>query len=191
MPEPDPAKTITFAQPEDLADWLSNHHSCEKELWVKIFKKGTGIPSVTWDDVVIESLCWGWIDGIKKSLGAEAYIQRITPRKAKSSWSKRNRDHCERLMKEGRMMEPGLVQVRAAKADGRWENAYSVSEMEVPEDFIAALDSQPKAKQFFETLTKSSRYVIAHGLISAKKAETRRRRFDKYFDMLGREEKPS
>ena len=88
-------------------------------------------------------------------------------------------------------MEPGLAQVRAAKADGRWDNAYSVSEMEVPEDFIAALDSQPKAKQFFETLTKSSRYVIAHGLISAKKAETRQRRFDKYFDMLGREEKPS
>lgn len=191
MPEPDPKKILTFSSPSDFGQWLANNHASETELWVKIFKKKSEIPSVTWDDVVIEALCWGWIDGIKKSIDEQAYLQRVTPRKARSVWSKRNRDHCERLMKEGRMMEPGLAQVRAAKADGRWDNAYSVSEMEVPEDFIAALDSQPKAKQFFETLTKSSRYVIAHGLISAKKAETRQRRFDKYFDMLGREEKPS
>ncbi len=191
MPEPDPAKFITFAQPEDLADWLSRHHSREKELWVKIFKKGTGIPSVTWDDVVIESLCWGWIDGIKKSLGAEAYIQRITPRKAKSSWSKRNREHCERMIREGRMMTPGLVHVQAAKADGRWENAYSVSEMAVPDDFLSALKAHATAKQFFQTLNKSSRYVIAHGLISAKKPETRLRRFEKFIGMLAREEDPA
>ena len=191
VPKPDPSKTISFASPSDFGQWLKNNHARETELWVKIYKKKSEIQSVTWDDVVIEALCWGWIDGIKKSIDEQAYLQRVTPRKARSSWSKRNRDHCERLMKEGRMMEPGLVQVRAAKADGRWENAYSVSEMEVPEDFLAALNSQPKAKQFFETLTKSSRYVIAHGLISAKKAETRQRRFDKYFDMLGREEKPS
>lgn len=191
MPEPDPAKFITFAQPEDLADWLSSHHSREKELWVKIFKKGTGIPSVTWDDVVIESLCWGWIDGIKKSLGAEAYIQRITPRKAKSNWSKRNREHCERMIREGRMMTSGLVHVQAAKADGRWENAYSVSEMAVPDDFLGALKDHATAKQFFQTLNKSSRYVIAHGLISAKKPETRLRRFEKFIGMLAREEDPA
>lgn len=191
MPEPDPTKILTFSSPSDFGQWLANNHATETELWVKIFKKKTNIQSVTWDDVVIEALCWGWIDGIKKSIDEQAYLQRVTPRKARSGWSKRNREHCERLIEEGRMMESGLLQVRAAKADGRWDNAYSVSEMEVPEDFIAALDSQPKAKQFFETLTKSSRYVIAHGLISAKKAETRQRRFDKYFDMLGREEKPS
>ena len=191
MPEPDPTKILTFSSPSDFGQWLANNHASETELWVKIFKKKTNIQSVTWDDVVIEALCWGWIDGIKKSIDEQAYLQRVTPRKARSGWSKRNREHCERLIEEGRMMESGLLQVRAAKADGRWDNAYSVSEMEVPEDFIAALDSQPKAKQFFETLTKSSRYVIAHGLISAKKAETRQRRFDKYFDMLGREEKPS
>ena len=191
MPEPDPTKILTFSSPSDFGQWLANNHARETELWVKIFKKNTNIQSVTWDDVVIEALCWGWIDGIKKSIDEQAYLQRVTPRKARSGWSKRNREHCERLIEEGRMMESGLLQVRAAKADGRWDNAYSVSEMEVPEDFIAALDSQPKAKQFFETLTKSSRYVIAHGLISAKKAETRQRRFDKYFDMLGREEKPS
>jgi uncharacterized protein YdeI (YjbR/CyaY-like superfamily) len=139
---------------------------------------------------VIETLCWGWIDGVKKSLDDQAYLQRITPRRIRSSWSKRNTEHIERLIIEGRMEEPGLVHVRAAKADGRWENAYSVSEMRVPADFMAALDSRPKAKQFYETLTKSNRYAIAYGLESAKKPETRQRRFQKFMDMLIREEKP-
>jgi len=191
MPEQDQARIMTFASPEDLGRWLEKNHAGESELWVKIFKVGTGIESVTWNDVVIESLCWGWIDGIKKSLDTQAYIQRITPRKARSSWSKRNRAHAERLISEGRMKEPGLVHVRSAKEDGRWENAYTASEMTVPADFLAALESRPKAKQFFETLTKSSRYVIAYGLASAKKPETRRRRFEKFMDMLGLEEKPT
>jgi len=189
--EADPKKTLTFASSNDLDQWLKENHSTESELWVKIFKKGSGLPSVTWNDVVIEILCWGWIDGIKKSIDDQAYLQRITPRKARSSWSKRNRDHVERLINEGRMQEPGLVHVRAAKADGRWENAYSVSEMTVPEDFIAALETKLQAKLFYETLTKSSRYVIALGLTSAKKAETRQRRFEKYMDMLVREQKPT
>jgi len=189
--EADPKKTLTFASSNDLDQWLKENHSTESELWVKIFKKGSGLPSVTWNDVVIEILCWGWIDGIKKSIDDQAYLQRITPRKARSSWSKRNRDHVERLINEGRMQEPGLVHVRAAKADGRWENAYSVSEMTVPEDFIAALETKLQAKLFYETLTKSSRYVIALSLTSAKKAETRQRRFEKYMDMLVREQKPT
>jgi len=159
-------------------------------LWIKIFKKNSKLPSVTWDHVVIESLCWGWIDGIKKSLDEQAYLQRITPRKVRSNWSKRNVEHVERLISEERMMEPGLVHVSAAKADGRWDNAYVVSEMKVPDDFIAALEGKHKAKQFFETLNKSSRYVIAHGLTSAKKPETRQRRFAKYMDMIECEEKP-
>jgi len=188
--EADPQKILAFESSNDLDRWLKDNHTSENELWVKIFKKGSGIPSMTWNDVVIEILCWGWIDGIKKSIDDQAYLQRITPRKARSGWSKRNRDHCERLITEGRMQKSGLLQVQTAKADGRWENAYSVSEMEVPDDFIAALDSQPKAKQFYEKLTKSNRYVIALGLTSAKKSETRQRRFDKYMDMLVREEKP-
>lgn len=191
MAEPDPARIMTFTTPNDLGRWLKVNHATESELWIKIFKKKTGITSVTWDDVVIEALCWGWIDGIKKSIDEQAYYQRITPRKARSIWSKRNVEHAERLISEGRMTESGLVPVRAAKADGRWENAYVVSEMTVPEDFLAALDSQPKAKQFFETLTKSSRYVIAYGLISAKKPETRQRRFEKFMGMLVSEQKPT
>jgi len=191
MPDPDPAKIITFTAPTELGHWLKVNHTSESELWVKIFKKKTGIPSVTWDDVVIEALCWGWIDGIKKSIDDQAYFQRITPRKARSNWSKRNVEHAERLISEGRMTESGLVHINAAKEDGRWENAYRVSDMKVPADFLAALESKPKAKQFFETLNKSSRYVIAYGLTSAKKPETRQRRFSKFMDMLASEEKPT
>lgn len=191
MPTPDPSQIISFKTPKELGQWLEVNHATETELWVKIFKKASNIQSVSWNDVVIESLCWGWIDGVKKSIDDQAYLQRITPRKARSSWSKRNTEHVGRLIKEGRMMEPGLVHVRAAKADGRWEKAYTVSEMEIPDDFLSALESQPKAKQFFETLNKSSRYVIAYGLTSAKKAETRQRWFTKFMDMLAREEKPT
>lgn len=190
MPDVDPSRTIAFPTPKQLAAWLEVNHASESELWVKIFKKQSAVASVTWDEVVIEALCWGWIDEVKKSLDEQAYLQRITPRKALSSWSKRNRAHVERLIDEGRMREPGLVHVRAAQADGRWENAYAVSEMVVPEDFLAALESEPKAKSFFDTLNKASRFVIAYGLMSAKKPETRQRRFAKYIAMLANEEKP-
>ncbi|MDO6694259.1 YdeI/OmpD-associated family protein [Aliiglaciecola sp. 3_MG-2023] len=190
MPEPNTLKIKSFAAPAELGQWLKLNHATETELWINIFKKSSGIQSVTWNDVVKEILCWGWIDGIKKSFDAQSYLQRITPRKARSNWSKRNTEHVALLISEGRMMEPGLVYVNAAKADGRWEKAYVVSEIEVPDDFIAALESQPRAKQFFETLNKSNRYVIAYGLTSAKKAETRQRRFTKYMTMLAHQEKP-
>ena len=190
MPEPDPLKIMTFVTPKDLNQWLKVNYATESELWVKIYKKNTEIQSVTWNDVVIEVLCWGWIDGIKKSIDDQAYLQRITPRKARSNWSKRNTEHVERLISEGRMKESGLMHVLAAKADGRWENAYVVSEMEVPSDFLVALESKPKVKKFYETLNKSSRYVIAYGLISAKKPETRQRRFAKFMNMLVNQEKP-
>jgi uncharacterized protein YdeI (YjbR/CyaY-like superfamily) len=191
MPEPNPVKIMTFETPGDLGEWLKVNHAAESELWVKIFKKNSGIQSVSWNNVVVEVLCWGWIDGVKKSFDDESYLQRITPRTVRSSWSKRNTEHVERLIIEGRMKEPGLVHVRAAKADGRWENAYVMSEMEVPADFLAAIEEQPRVKLFFEMLNKSSRDVIAYGLTSAKKPETRQRRFEKFLDMLIREEKPT
>jgi uncharacterized protein YdeI (YjbR/CyaY-like superfamily) len=191
MPVPDPLKIQSFETSQELCQWLKENHATERELWVKIFKKNSRVQSITWNDLVVEVLCWGWIDGVKKSMDDQAYLQRITPRQAKSSWSKRNTAHVERLIGEGRMKEAGLVHVRAAKADGRWENAYVVSEMDVPADFLAAVERQPEVKQFFQTLNKSSRYVIAHGLTSAKKPETRQRRFEKFIDMLLREEKPT
>ena len=192
MPEPTKAKTRSFATPKQLARWLESNHASADELWIKVHKKGSGKPSVTWNDIVIETLCWGWIDGVKKSLGDEAYLQRITPRKNGSSWSKRNTEHVERLTKEGRMMAPGLAQVRAAKKDGRWDDAYApASEMVIPEDFLAAVESRPQAKEFFEQLTKSSRYVIAYALTTAKRPETRERRFKKYLDLVEQGVKPS
>lgn len=190
MPEPDPDKIKAFASPNDFGQWLEENHATASELWVKIFKLKSGMPSVTWDQVVIEALCWGWIDGVKKSLDEETYLQRVTPRKARSKWSKRNTEHVERLISEGRMTEAGLVHVRAAKLDGRWAAAYTVSEMEVPTDFLDALSLKPKAKKFYDTLTKSSRSVIARGLLDAKRPETRLRRFQNFLDMLGRNEKP-
>lgn len=191
MPNATEENTKPFETAEDLRQWLSQYHSQRSELWVKVYKKASGVPSVTWNDIVLETLCWGWIDGVKKSLGEEAYLQRITPRKKGSAWSQRNTEHVERLIKEGRMKEPGLAQVEAAKADGRWENAYApASQMEVPDDFVAAVRKQSQLLEFYETLNKSSRYAIAYGLESAKKPETRQRRFDKFMDMLSQKEAP-
>jgi len=190
MSEANTINTLTFETPKELGLWLELNHASAQELWIKLYKKHSGIQSITWDDVVIESLCWGWIDGIKKSIDEKSYRQRITPRKARSVWSKRNTKHVERLISENRMMEPGLIQVNAAKADGRWEEAYAVSEMEVPLDFVTALNSDPDVKEFYATLNKSSRNTIAYGLMSAKKPETRLRRFTKFMDMLVKGEKP-
>ena len=190
MSKPDLLSIISFETPKNLGQWLKLNHAIGSELWIKIYKKNTRIQSVTWDDVVIESLCWGWIDGVKKSIDDQAYLQRITPRKTRSNWSKRNTKHAERLISENLMMESGLVHIRAAKADGRWENAYVVSEMEVPSDFLVALESKPMVKKFYETLNKSTRSTIAYGLTSAKKPETRQRRFAKFMDMLVHQEKP-
>lgn len=191
MPSPTKENTASFKSSNDLSKWLSKYHARESELWVKVYKKGSDVPSVTWNDIVLETLCWGWIDGVKKSLGEEAYLQRITPRKKTSAWSKRNTEHVERLIKEGRMKQSGLVHVEAAKSDGRWKNAYApASQMKVPKDFIAAIRKKPRIKEFYETLNKSSRYAIAYGLETAKKPETRQRRFDKFMHMLSQKEAP-
>jgi uncharacterized protein YdeI (YjbR/CyaY-like superfamily) len=163
MPEPDPARIMTFASPKDLGRWLKVNHAIESELWVKIFKIKTGVPSVTWNDVVIEALCWGWIDGVKKSIDDHAYLQRVTPRKARSKWSKRNREHVERLIDEDRMTESGLVHVRAAKADGRWENGYAASEMKVPADFLAALDPEQAAQRVVFVMVSARRRSAVEG----------------------------
>lgn len=191
MPEPDPARIKDFASSQKLNRWLAANHDSADELWVKVHKVNTGTPSVTWGEIVIETLCWGWIDGVKKSLGDEAYLQRITPRKTRSSWSKRNREHAERLIDEGRMEPPGMVQVEAAKKDGRWKNAYApASEMKIPDDFLAAVKRKPKAQKCFEECNKTNRYAIAYGLTTCKRPETRQRRFDKFLGMLNRGEKP-
>lgn len=190
MVEVNPLKVISFQTASELSDWLRANHKCESELWVKIFKKNSGTSSITWNELVLEVLCWGWIDGIKKSLDEHSYLQRVTPRTSRSKWSKKNTQHVERLIKENRMQEAGLIQVQAAKADGRWDSAYTASEITIPLDFIEAIESNQKVKHFFETLNKTNRFVIAYGLTSAKKPETRQKRFTKYMAMLANKEIP-
>ncbi|MCB9077617.1 MAG: YdeI/OmpD-associated family protein [Anaerolineaceae bacterium] len=190
MPEPDKTRIQAFEDSAAFWHWLEQHHASEPELWLKIYKKGSGQKSINWEEAVVEALCWGWIDGVKKSFDDEAYLQRFTPRQKSSNWSKRNREHVERLMAEGRMQEVGMVHVRAAQADGRWEAAYAPpSEMTVPEDFLAALEERPQAKAFFETLNRQNQYAIAYRLQTAKKPETRQKRFEQFLAMLEKGEK--
>jgi uncharacterized protein YdeI (YjbR/CyaY-like superfamily) len=157
---------------------------------VRIFKAGVDRPSVTWTDCVVEAIRFGWIDGQKKPLDAESFLQRLTPRKAKSNWSAKNCSHAATLIAEGRMTSAGLAQVDAAKADGRWEKAYGGSAaMTIPQDFLDALDAMPKAKAFFLTLDRKNLYSIYYRLHTAKKAETRAKRMDQILAQLERGER--
>lgn len=185
MPEPDKTRIHAFEDSAAFRDWLAVNHDSQLELWLKIFKKGSGQKSINWEEAVIEALCWGWIDGVKKTFDENAYLQRFTPRRKGSNWSQRNREHVERLITEGRMEEPGMIHVRAAQADGRWEAAYApASEMTVPDDFLAALAERPAAKEFFETLNRQNLYAIVYRLQTAKKAETRQKLIEKFVTMF-------
>ena len=188
LPEPD--QMIAFATPQELHNWLAAHGSTATELWVRIYKLAARVPSVTWEDCVVASLSYGWIDGISKSLGPESYLQRLTPRKPKSGWSKRNRDHVERLMAAGLMTAAGQAQVDAAKADGRLDAAYAgQSEAEVPADFLAALEAFPVARATYATLNKQNQFAIYCRLQSARSAVTRARRMAVLIATLDRGEK--
>ncbi len=190
MPQPDKTRIQVFEDSASFWRWLECNHASEPELWLKIFKKDSGQKTITWDEAVVEALCWGWIDGVKKPFDEQAYLQRFTPRQKGSNWSTRNRKHVERLIAQGRMQEPGLAHVRAAQADGRWAAAYApASEMTVPEDFLAALMERPTAQTFFETLNRQNRYAIAYRLQTAKKPETRQKWFERLLGMLEKGEK--
>lgn len=185
MPEVNKCRIQTFQTPKEFSEWLEHNHDTEVELWLKIFKKGSGEQSINWKEAVIEGLCWGWIDGVKKSLDSQSYFQRFTPRRLGSNWSKRNTEHAESLIREGRMKEAGLKHIRAAKEDGRWEAAYAPpSEMVIPADFLSALEANLTAKNKFNALSKTEKYPILYGLQTAKKEETRQRRFKKFIEML-------
>ncbi|MDD4192171.1 MAG: YdeI/OmpD-associated family protein [Mangrovibacterium sp.] len=181
---------ISFGKAEDWRNWLEENHDRENGIWLRIYKKGTGRPSVNHGTALDEALCYGWIDGQSKSYDNESYLQKFTPRRPRSTWSKINIEHIERLEKEGKMRPAGRKAVEAAKADGRWERAYdSPRNMEVPEDFIAELSKNEKALEFFETLNKTNRYAVAWRLHTAKKPETRERRKQVMLEMMARGEK--
>tara|TARA_R100000322_G_scaffold94439_8_gene59141 strand:+ start:48190 stop:48780 length:591 start_codon:yes stop_codon:yes gene_type:complete len=182
---------IPFETRADLERWLAQHHDSATELLVRVYKKGSGIASVAWGDIVEAVLAWGWIDGQKRSLDDVSYIQRVTPRRAGSAWSKINVGHVERLIAEGRMQPSGLAHVEAAKADGRWDAAYAGQrDMVIPEDFLAALDITPGARERYDRLTRAQRFTIYHQLLGAKKPETRARRLARMVERLGRGELP-
>ncbi|MBO9352862.1 hypothetical protein GG851_02565 [Bordetella petrii] len=184
---PTPENALPFETPADLAAWLAEHHDSASELWVQIYKKGSRRRSVGWVDCVVEALVVGWIDGQKKPIDDESYLQRLTPRRPNSNWSKKNRDHAERLIAEGRMMAAGQRHVDAAKDDGRWTNAYAgSSQMTIPQDFLDALETIPAAKTFFETLDRRNRYTIYYRLQTAKLPATRAKRIKSMLEQLAR-----
>ncbi|WP_457090145.1 YdeI/OmpD-associated family protein [Microvirga sp. P5_D2] len=181
---------VAFREARELGEWLAKHHHSRSELWVQIFKADSGHPSVTWTECVVEAIRFGWIDGQKQPLDDRSFLQRLTPRKPKSNWSARNREHATRLIAEGRMTPAGLAHVDAAKADGRWEGAYAGSAaMVIPQDFLDALETMPDAKAFFETLDRKNLYSIYYRLQTAKRPETRAKRIAQILAQLERGER--
>ena len=168
---------LPFADSAAFETWLARNHRTATVVWIQHAKKDSGLPTVTWTEAVDVALCYGWIDGQSRSLDATHYIQRYTPRRPKSMWSKINRERVARLIADGRMQPAGLAEVDRAKADGRWDVAYdSPKTSTVPPDLAAALAKNKKARAAFEALSKSNRYMILHRVQTAKKPETRAKR---------------
>jgi uncharacterized protein YdeI (YjbR/CyaY-like superfamily) len=174
-----------FKSQSELRRWLNKNHDSVAELWIGFYKKNSGKIGVTPAEALDEVLCFGWIDGIRKSVDEISYCNRFTPRRAKSIWSKINTQHVQRLTKAGLMMPAGLKAVEDAKSDGRWQKAYSSPKsMEVPDDFLKALNKNKKAKAFYKTMKKANLFSIAFRLQNAKKPETRERLKDRIIEML-------
>lgn len=182
-------ETVTFDTAEAFEAWLSEHQECTG-IWLKIRKKGPGIVALDYDQALDVALCFGWIDGQKRAFDDEWWLQRFTPRKRNSRWSKINCDRVTALLDQGRMRPAGLAEVERAKADGRWQAAYDGARTaQVPDDLAAALAASPAAAASFETLDGRNRYAILYRIQDVKKAETRARRIERYVAMLARGEK--
>jgi uncharacterized protein YdeI (YjbR/CyaY-like superfamily) len=183
------SEPLAFATPADWAAWLADHHASTDEVWVKIYKKSSGVPSIDWGQAVVEALAWGWIDGVKKSVSETEWGQRFTPRKAGSAWSQTNRAHAERLIAAGRMRPAGMAHVTVAQANGRWASAYAGTAKDMPEDFLQALAEGPQAaRDEYEGLNARNRYAIYYRLTTAKLPQTRAKRIVEYIAMLARGE---
>lgn len=182
--------TMIFKTQEEWERWLSKNHDKSDGVWIKVFKKDSGIPSVHPPEALEEALCYGWIDGQRKGLDEKSYLQKYTPRRKRSNWSKINTEHIERLTTLGKMKPAGLAEVERAKADGRWANAsLPPKETVVPKDFLEELSKNKKAEEFFKTLNKTNTYAIAWRIDSAKRPETREKRIKNFVEMLSRNEK--
>jgi len=183
-------RTLAFKSSMGFRDWLEKNHAGVEGIWLRVYKKDSGKPSITYAEALDQALCFGWIDGQKRPSDENSWLQKFTPRRAKSGWSKLNTQHAERLIKSGQMTPAGLEAVEAAKADGRWQAAYESSRNVVPpEDFMKLLARNKEAKAFFASLNKANVYAIVYRLQTAKKPETRERRMRKILEMLTRGEK--
>lgn len=183
-------EVIAFSSREDFVQWLEAEHDESPGIWMKIAKKASGIPTIDYVEAIEVALCFGWIDGQRNKLDDDYFLQRFTPRRPKSPWSDINRQRVARLIEAREMRPAGLAQVESAKADGRWEAAYSPQKIaEVPEDLQEALEANPPAAAFFATLTSRNRYAIIYQIEEAKKPETRAARIAKYVAMLSENKK--
>jgi uncharacterized protein YdeI (YjbR/CyaY-like superfamily) len=187
---------VVHDDPVECADaaawkrWLGKHHASAAGVWLRIAKKGCGVASIDHPQALEEALCHGWIDGQRKSDDATYFLQRFTPRTARSTWSQINRDKALALVEAGRMQPAGLAEVERAKADGRWDAAYAGARVAtVPPDLQAALDANPPAAKFFATLNAQNRYAVLFRTQGAKKPETRARRIAQFVEMLAKGEK--
>lgn len=182
--------TLSFATPRAFSDWLADYHGSSRGVWLKLAKKGAGTASINYAEAVDVALSWGWIDGQKQSSDEASWLQKFTPRGAKSMWSKINREKALALIDAGAMQPAGLAEVERAKQDGRWEVAYDPpSRATVPDDLQAALAENPRAAAFFRTLDARNRYSVLWRVQTAKKAETRQKRIAELVAMLARGEK--
>jgi uncharacterized protein YdeI (YjbR/CyaY-like superfamily) len=184
----DPKKVRTFKDAESFYKWLGKRHDKDDEVWIKTHKVGSGLKSITPKEAIDVVLCWGWIDGIRKSFDDKSFLQRYSPRGRKSVWSKINIDNVARLTTESRMTEHGLAHVEAAKADGRWSRAYSSRDMKVPADLQAAIDAEPRAQAMFSKLTAQNRFAFAFRVHNMKTEAGRKKKIDSFVKMLKRGE---
>ena len=181
----------SFASQETWERWLDRNHGNEEGVWLKVAKKSSGKRTVSVPEALEIALCYGWIDGQRKAFDGDYFLQRFTPRRRRSRWSKINRDSATALIERGRMRPPGLAEVERAKADGRWAAAYdSPSKIQPTPELLAALEASPKAKALFEELDSQNRYAILYRVHDAKRPETRTRRIEKFVEMLSRGETP-
>jgi uncharacterized protein YdeI (YjbR/CyaY-like superfamily) len=181
---------LPFASSGEWEKWLGSNHASSDGVWIKMAKKEAGVESVHYPEVLESALCFGWIDGRREALDERWFLQRFTPRRPRSKWSRINRDKAERLIADGRMRSAGLAEVERAKADGRWDAAYEGQKTStVPDDLQRELDARPEAKAFFAELSSQNRYAILYRLQDAKKPETRARRLAKFLSMLEAGEK--
>jgi uncharacterized protein YdeI (YjbR/CyaY-like superfamily) len=186
---PDDLPVLPFESVDAFEVWLEAEHERASGVWVKMAKKASGIPSVTWVEAIPLVLCFGWIDGQRRGLDETWFLQRFTPRKPRSRWSQISTRHVERLIAQGRMRPAGLAQVELARADGRWADAYANQADARPHpDLQAALDANPRAAAFFATLRGSSRYAFIYRVGDAKRPETRARRIERFVALLARGE---